>query len=330
MRLAPDMGEMHPDPNAPEPFTERLMQVQLGRFWRSQAREQPYDPTQAEQRYERFATEYMPALPPAFALRPDTKWDDHLPKLAMQRQLLHIAIFDSVCWNFRPLLSLTPDHVAGLPAYKRVLLRSQKRRMCTAALKELEAVSTLHSLFGGSHTRFAAIIFNTFEAAIVLLCLCTHPDCPFDLGQEEDDEILGLKVGGILTQTKMIEAAAEAFGRLRALAEVSELAASGARIMAQIMAQLVARGTNPSPGQGSLGPRASTPSGDAASLCTATLPVCASSGPLGDETEFWASLEGSDAAVGPMTGSASATLVPEDQGSYFGLQLNNAGFCMPP
>ncbi|KAK4235420.1 hypothetical protein C8A03DRAFT_17836, partial [Achaetomium macrosporum] len=328
MRLAPDLGEMHPDPNAPEPFTERLMQVQLGRFWRSQTRE-PYDPTQAEQRYEKFVAEYLPTLPPAFALQPDTKWDSHLPKLTMQRQLLHIAIFDSVCWNFRPLLLLPPDHVANLPAYKRVLLRSQKRRMCLAALKELEAVSTLHSLFGGSQTRFAAIIFNSFEAAIALLCLCTHPDCPFDLG-EDDNEILGLKVPG-LTQSRMLEAAEEALARLRSLAEGSEMAAAGAQIIAQMTAQLSVKGVSPKPDQSSssLGP--STPT-SATSLRTSAWSMCANpSAVLGDEAGFWASLEGCDVGTGPMTGSTAAptTVVPEDFNSYFGLQLHNAGFFMP-
>lgn len=150
LRLAPDPGEVLLEPNAPDPFAERLLQAQLGRFWRNHARE-PYDPTQAEQRYEKFDAEFLPTLPPAFALEPDTRWDSRLPKLAMQRLLLHIAIFDSVCWNFRPLLLLRPDHVASLPAYKRVLLRSQKRRMCMAALKELETVSALNSVWRLSH-----------------------------------------------------------------------------------------------------------------------------------------------------------------------------------
>lgn len=47
---------------------------------------------------------------------------------------------------------------------------------------------------------------------------------------------IGLKMGS-LTRDKMIEAAEEAFGRLQALAEVSEMAASGARIVAQLFAK---------------------------------------------------------------------------------------------
>lgn len=210
------------------------MQVQLGRFWRSfgSRRNSEYNPTQGEQRYERFCTEYLSILPPALALDPDTKWDEHLPKLSMQRQLLHIAIFDSVCWNFRPLLLLKPNQTASLAPYKRVLLQSQKKRIGLAVLKELEAVSALHSMFGGSHTRFSAIIFNTFEAAVLLLCLCSHADFPFDQGEYSSD-ILGLKVGR-LTRAKSMQAVEKALGRLQVLAEVSDMAASGARVVSQL------------------------------------------------------------------------------------------------
>ncbi|KAI3010084.1 hypothetical protein CBS147346_1866 [Aspergillus niger] len=99
LRLAPVIGDLAASADAPEDFTERLMQVRLGRFWRSfgSRRNLPYDPTHGEQRYERFCAEYIPTLPPAYALNPDRRWDGQLPKLPMQRQLLYIAIFDSVC-----------------------------------------------------------------------------------------------------------------------------------------------------------------------------------------------------------------------------------------
>ncbi|KAI1380699.1 hypothetical protein F4677DRAFT_404340 [Hypoxylon crocopeplum] len=233
----PDASDISIDIGAPEIFTERLLQAQLGRFWRSCGPRQnlEHDPTQGEQRYERFCTEFIPILSPAFALEPDTKWDEFNPKLAMQRALLHIAIYDSVCWNFRPLLLLKPSGVARLPPYKQVLIQSQKKRLAMAALKELEVVSTLHSLFGNSYTRFSAIIFNTFEAAILLLCLCLHADFPFDQGEGSVD-ILGLKVGK-LTRAKSMQAAEQALRRLQMLAEVSDMAASGARVMAQLFAK---------------------------------------------------------------------------------------------
>jgi hypothetical protein len=238
LRLIPDIGNMSAeiDTNAPDIFTERLMQVQLGQFWRriGPRRNCDYDPTQSEQRYEKLCAEYLPSLHTAFAIDcPDTTWDNALPKLPMQRQLLRIAIFDSVCWNFRPLLSLKPDQIAELAPYKQVLLQSQKRRLGMAAVKVLEAVTALHSMFGGSYTRFAAIIFNTFEAAVLLLCLCCHADFPFDQGDEHTN-VLGIKAK--LTYKKAMQVAEQAIGRLQLLAELSDMAATGLGVAAQLYA----------------------------------------------------------------------------------------------
>ncbi len=247
MHLVPDTGDMDTDASAPEIFTERLMQVQLARFWRSFESRQnsEYDTTQGEQRYERFCAEYLPTLPPAFALEPDTKWDKHLPKLAMQRQILHICIFDSICWNFRPLLLLKPSQVASLAPYKQVLLQSQKKALAMAALGELEAVSALHSMFNDSHTRFGVIIFNTFEAAVLLCCLCSHVDFPVEEG-ENSACVLGLEVG-TLTRGKLMRAIEKALGRLQMLAEVSDMAASGARVVAQLFVKALRDMESPEP-----------------------------------------------------------------------------------
>lgn len=69
--LVPDTNT---DASAPEIFTERLMQVHLGRFWRSfgPRRKFEYDPLEGEQRYDRFCAEYLPTLSPALALELDT------------------------------------------------------------------------------------------------------------------------------------------------------------------------------------------------------------------------------------------------------------------
>ncbi|KFA61555.1 hypothetical protein S40285_03978 [Stachybotrys chlorohalonatus IBT 40285] len=245
VRLGPNLGDMDPDNSAPEIFTERLMQLHLGRFWRKYApiRNLEYDPTHGEQRYERFCTEYLPLLAPSMALKPDTKWDKHVPKLALQRELLHISILDSICWSFRPLLLLKPRQIANMPPYKRVLLQSQREKLALAALKELEAVTALHSMLGGSHTRFAAIIFNTFEAAVTLLSVCSHPD--FSTDQVGGfDEILGLKVPRP-TRQKSLLAVEKALGRLQMLSGVSEMAASGASIIVQLYIKATRESVSP-------------------------------------------------------------------------------------
>lgn len=239
LRLVPETGmsDMDSDTTAPELFTERLMQVQLGRFWRKHPKKQtiPYDPTQAEQRYEQFCTEYLPTLHPALALISDERWDTQLPKLPMQRQLLHITLFDSIAWNFRPLLLLNESQVTQLPPYKQVLLQSQKQKLAQAAIEELTAVSNLHSMFGGGHTRFAAIIFNSFEASVLLLTLLSQPDFPFDQTGENHD-ILGRQVTR-LTRNKAMQAVEKALNRLQMLSGVSDMAAAGARVVSQLFAK---------------------------------------------------------------------------------------------
>ncbi|KAL3429757.1 hypothetical protein BDV09DRAFT_202762 [Aspergillus tetrazonus] len=185
------------DASAPGIFTEQLMQVE-------------YDPLEGEHRYDRFCAEYLPTLSPAFALEPDTH----------------------ICWNFRPLLLLKSTQIARLTPYRQVLLQSQKQRLALAAIKELESVTALHAMFGSSHTHFAAIIFNTFEAAVLLLGLCCHGDFLFD-HVEENIMLLGVRTE-CLTRDKAPQAAEQALRRLQMLAQVSEMAASGAHVVAQL------------------------------------------------------------------------------------------------
>jgi hypothetical protein len=89
---------------------------------------------------------------------------------------------------------LKPEQIASLAPYEQVLLQAQKKVLVTAALKELEAISTLHFMFNGCHTRFGVIIVNNFDASVLLLAICTSP------GFTEDDEsshCLGINCGQI-------------------------------------------------------------------------------------------------------------------------------------
>ncbi|KAJ5507322.1 hypothetical protein N7527_009465 [Penicillium freii] len=249
LRLIPDIGNIPTETatTAPDIFTERLMQVQLGLFWRGLGlqRTSEFDPTESERRYEKLKSEYLVNLHPTFAIEnPDTTLDKAIPKLPMQRQLLYIAIFDSICWNFRPLLLLKPNQVASLAPYKRVLLRSQKQRLGMAALKVLEAVATLHTMFGGSYTRFSAIIFNSFEPAILLLNLCSNADFPFDQDDHSTD-LMGIKVR--MTYRIAMHAVEQAIHRLQMLADLSDMAASGARVATLLFARCVQPNQSSSP-----------------------------------------------------------------------------------
>ncbi|KAL8778731.1 MAG: hypothetical protein Q9213_007270 [Squamulea squamosa] len=236
-------------PDAPDPFTERLLQARLADFWRSTGPLQgaEYDMVVGEERYDKFCCEYLSQLPPAFALvELDKRWDKRLPKLPMQRQLLHIAIYDSVCWNFRPLLLLHDhEHMESLPlpTYKRVLLGSQEKALAVAALRAIDGVTQLHALLGGCHTRFAGLVFSTFEAAVVLMYLCMDPMFPRDYYHRNippqnplntDTDPLQAGICNV-TRHGCVQAVQGALERLRMLAEVSSMAETGASTLTRLL-----------------------------------------------------------------------------------------------
>ena len=226
-------------------FTERLLQARLADFWRriGPMPEDKYDVVIAEERYEQFCREYLAELPPAFALEPNEAWDKRLTKLPLQRQLLHIAIYDTLCWNFRPLLLRLP-HEQNLPAYKSMLLDSQKKALVIAATHVLEGVSQLHAMLGGCHTRFAGLVFSTFEAAVLLVYLCMDPlfsndGPPPDLSNTKNSKNPDPLRAGMcnITQHGCREAVQGALDRLRMLAEVSSMADVGASTLTQLLSK---------------------------------------------------------------------------------------------
>lgn len=236
MHLVPDID----DANAPEEFTERVLQARLANFWRSFSPRKgaEYDVIVAEERYERFCSEFLATLPSAFALQPNKEWDERLPKLPLQRQVLHTTIFDSLCHNFRPALLQDPSHVQCLPKYKQVLMSSQRKALAVAALNTLRGVSATHAMMGGSHTRYASIIFATFEAAVLLVYLCLDQEFPGEGGDSHPIEIKAdpLAAGMInVTRDECTKAADKALGRLRTLAMVSNMAEVGARTLARLI-----------------------------------------------------------------------------------------------
>ncbi|KAL8920788.1 MAG: hypothetical protein Q9172_004359 [Xanthocarpia lactea] len=228
--------------DAPDPFTERLLQARLADFWRSIGPLQSagYDMVLGEERYDKFCCEYLRQLPPAFAIvDADKRWDKRLPKLPLQRQLLHIAIYDSLCWSFRPLLLLRDPQLVEsqpLPTYKRVLLGSQEKVLAVAALRAIDGVTQLHALLGGTHTRFAGFVFSTFEAAVVLVYLCIDPMFPKDNHSTSNTSRDALQAGiGNVTRQGCLQAVQGALKRLRMLAETSSMADIGASTLTRLL-----------------------------------------------------------------------------------------------
>jgi hypothetical protein len=239
-------SSLEPGTDAPDPFTERLLQIDLANFWRAAGPVQDtdeYDMVAAEERYERFCREYVSQLPPAFALaNPDETWDKRIPKLPLQRKLLHMTIYESMCWNFRPLLLRRP---APLPAYKSFMLSWQKRKLASAALHVLDNVAQLHALLGDCHTRLVGIVFLTFEAAVLLVSLCTDPTFP-EVCPQQHVPPPGAPVfkadplqAGLcrVTLQGCLAAVKDALKRLRMLAAVSNMADVGANTLTQLLSK---------------------------------------------------------------------------------------------
>ncbi|KAK1990859.1 hypothetical protein LX36DRAFT_663839 [Colletotrichum falcatum] len=237
MHLGPNVD----DADAPEEFSERLIQARLASFWRGCLPRREYDAAAAEAAYERFCSEFLATLPPAFSLESNTRWDERLPLLPLQRQSLHTVIFESLCCNFRPLLLQSPACLDRLPAYKRILLSSQRRALAVAALKVLESVSRLHAILGGCHTRFVGIILPAFEAAVLLVGLCTDADFP---GKSEDTPLITPRIDPLgpgrarVSREQCLRAVDDALARLRMLAEVSSMAEAGAQTLARLLGKI--------------------------------------------------------------------------------------------
>jgi hypothetical protein len=176
MHLAPDANDTH----APEEFTKRIFQARLEDFWRSAGPEcrddSEYNIFLTERMYERLCGEFLTTLPPAFALRPDKQWDELCPMLPLQREIFHISLLDSTCYNFRPAFLQDRRQVQRFPKYKQVLLSSQEKTLAMAGVNILRKVSALHAMMSRSQTRFADVIQPAFEAAVLLVYLCIHHD----------------------------------------------------------------------------------------------------------------------------------------------------------
>lgn len=228
------------DDNAPEAFSERMLQARLAAFWRKfpSTSYTEYDATATEEKYEQFCSEFLANMPAAFALEPSEQWDEQSRRLPIQRQILHIAIYESLCQNYRDLLLCTAAQVQRLPAYKQVLLASQKKALAVAALKVLDGVSKLHAKLGGSHTRFPGIILPTFEAAVILVGVCEDTEFPAGRvdGPCHTSKIDPLGSGTPhLSRQRCIQATSDALGRLRTLAEVSVMAEEGANALSCLL-----------------------------------------------------------------------------------------------
>ncbi|KAF2753059.1 hypothetical protein EJ05DRAFT_542249 [Pseudovirgaria hyperparasitica] len=160
--------------NAPDVFTERILQAKLSKLWFSlvpanRAKPDIYDPSVAEEVYEKLCREFVAELPLVFSLQsPDTQWDQQIPMLARQRQTLKISVFVILCQLFQPLLHLSTEQIQTMPHYKRDLITTHRNHLVTSCVSLLEGVSQLHDLMGNTPARFHLLSFFSFEPAMLL------------------------------------------------------------------------------------------------------------------------------------------------------------------
>ncbi|KAL8645078.1 MAG: hypothetical protein Q9226_007464 [Calogaya cf. arnoldii] len=144
---------------------------------------------------------------------------------------------------------------SSLPTYKRLLQSSQEKGLAVAALRAIDGVTQLHNLLGGPQTRFAGFVASTFEAAVVLVCLCMDPSFPRDnhhtnppppaaVDNHEDPLQMGIRN---VTRQGCLQVVQGALKRLQTLAEVSSMADIGASTLTLLLGKLSETTTKTSP-----------------------------------------------------------------------------------
>ncbi|KAI0478372.1 hypothetical protein GGR56DRAFT_630064 [Xylariaceae sp. FL0804] len=237
----------------PDLFTERLLQMRLAEIWRKSKTSLPpgnntiYDPHVAEEKFEALYNDFVHTLPAAFSLSPDKRWDPLLPELNRQREFLHSAIYCCICNNFKSALQMTPQQIAALPRYKQTILSEQRKLLARSALKMLESVFQLHSMFGLSQTRIFAITFFNFEGAVILaaLCLFFAEKEKSEVGRSDSTHGSSLDLNSYVHTAELdpgystcLEASKEALRRLVMLGGSQPIAEVGARILRELLERI--------------------------------------------------------------------------------------------
>ena len=262
--------------NAPDVFTERLLQVRLARIgfsesWSSPGREQGYDMHFIEAKYMRWHTEFILTLPPAFSLeKSDQQWDELVPNMKKRRQILHLTIYALISNNHRLVLRLTKNEIQALPANEMKLAYQHRMRFVDNTLNLLNSLSEFHKLLGGSQTRIFVLSFYTFEAAMQLgmhmLSLSSIEDLYEDFHTASSSllhpTVFDGHSGPLITdywkKALCLQRISEAFERLRLLGEVSIIARIGVCKLSKMFAKIQSLYSEDTPSHSEIGNTGST------------------------------------------------------------------------
>ena len=242
------IGTQISDINAPNAFCERRLQIELTKIafdlLTSDHGKPSSDPVIIDKHIRRLKEEFIYKLPPSFGLHAaDEKWDDELPNLKRQREMLRISVFVTMCSLLRPVIIQSPGEAHSLSASDRKLVAAHRASLIDVTIEMLESVGRLHLLMGGKHNRFFLLSFFTLEPAVLLGMCLVNPEA----GKKEDRQSSSVSLGNLSADEYQWKRGrkimAEAVARLRMLSEVSSIARTGVKVLEKLVASINSKGS---------------------------------------------------------------------------------------
>lgn len=245
------IGTQISDTNAPNVFCERRLQIELTniafQMLTSDHGRPSTDPVIIDKHIRRLKEEFIEQLPPAFRLHnPDEKWDDELPNLKRQREMLRISIYVTTCSLLRPVIVQSPGEAQTLSTADRDLVAEHRASIVDVTIEMLESVGRLHMLMGGKHNRFFLLSFFTLEPAVLLGMCLMNPQAGKKRGKQGSSASVAFPGNQSADEEQWKrgrKSMGEAAARLQMLSEVSSIARIGVKVLNKMVANIDDRGT---------------------------------------------------------------------------------------
>lgn len=244
------------DSNGPNVFCERNLQIRLtmiaSKVLAADCGKPSTDPVIVEANAKRLQDEFIDTLPPAFRLvDADESWDDQLPGLKRQREMLRISVYATICSLHRPFILIPVAQLRTLTSTEKTLIGKHRVTLIDATLSLLDAIARLHELMGGKQNRFFLLSFFTLEPAALLGIYWLSLDASAinqstrrkisNAGRTASDAMLsygGLEVVSEQRWNACWKRIEEAMARLTLLSEVSSIAKNGLKVLAKLVEKI--------------------------------------------------------------------------------------------
>lgn len=210
------------------------------------------DPVIVEANAKRLQDEFIDTLPPAFRLvDADESWDDQLPGLKRQREMLRISVYATICSLHRSFILIPVAQLRTLTSAEKTLIGKHRVTLIDATLSLLDAIARLHELMGGKQNRFFLLSFFTLEPAALLGIYWLRLDASAinqstrrkisNAGRTASDAMLsygGLEVVSEQRWNACWKRIEEAMARLTLLSEVSSIAKNGLKVLTKLVEKI--------------------------------------------------------------------------------------------